>query len=270
MEGKRFKQRYQLVAKLGSGRLADTYVADDIQMGRQVAVKVLFDSLASDETYIRKLEAEARVAAELVHPNIVRTLDWGREDDSYFVVTEYVKGASIGEFLTSEGRFPPERAARIAAEVSAALQLVHGRRLLHGAISASNIFIDDIGQVKLLDVGMAWTATGRGTLQYISPEQAQGLAVDYRTDIYSLGIVLYQMLTGGVPFDAPDNETIIYQQVNEQPEEPSVINPAIPSELDSVVMKALAKDPARSGSAARGPWRGPSSPRSRARRGWRD
>jgi eukaryotic-like serine/threonine-protein kinase len=243
MEGRVFKERYRLTAKLGSGRLADSYLADDIQMGRQVVVKVIYSGIASDPAYIQKLEAEARVAAELGHPNIARTIDWGSEGDFHFVVTEYVKGRSIAEFLSSEGRFPPERSAQVAAELCSALQLVHSRGLVHGGISSSNVFIDDIGQVKLMDVGMAWTATGRGTPQFISPEQAQGLAVDARADVYSLGIVLYLMLTGAVPFDAHDSETVIYKQVNEQPTTPAVVNPAIPAELDALVMKALSKNP---------------------------
>jgi eukaryotic-like serine/threonine-protein kinase len=243
MEGKVFRQRYRLTAKLGGGRLADAYIADDLQMDRQVVVKVIYGQIASDAAYIQRLEAEARVAAELDQPNITRTLDWGREDELYFVVTEYVKGTGIAGHLSSEGKFPPERAAGVAGDVCKALQLLHSRGLVHGGISASNVFIDEIGQVKLMDAGMAWTATGRGTPQYVSPEQAQGLAVDARTDIYSLGIVLYEMLTGSVPFEDPDGETVIYKQVNEQPVAPSTANPSIPPDLSALVMKALVKNP---------------------------
>lgn len=244
MEGKEIKGRYRLKSKLGSGRLADTYLADDIQLGREVVVKVLYAQIASDASYIGKLEAEARVAAGLDSPIITRTLDWGREDDLYFVATEYVRGRSLADFLRTEGRFPAERAARVASDICEALSLAHSRGLVHGGISDSNVFIDEIGQVKLMDVGMAWTATGRGTPQYISPEQARGLAVDARSDIYSLGIVLYRMLAGRVPFDDPDNNAVIDRQVNEEPTAPSVIDPAIPADLNALVMKALAKDPA--------------------------
>jgi len=244
MEGKVLKQRYQLKQKMGSGRLADTYAADDLQLNKQVAVKVLYPQIASDASYIRRLEAELKVAAELDHPNITRAYDWGREDDLFFVVTEFVEGRSLRAVLASEGKLPPQRAARIASDVCGALELAHSRNLVHGGISTHNIFISEIGQVKLMDVGMAWTATGRGTPQYISPEQAQGLAVDARSDLYSLGIVLYDLLTGKVPFDDPSDETVIYKQANEEPVAPAVIDPAIPADLNALVMKALAKDTA--------------------------
>lgn len=244
MEGKVLKQRYQLKQKMGSGRLADTYAADDLQLNKQVAVKVLYPQIASDASYIRRLEAELKVAAELDHPNITRAYGWGREDDLFFVVTEFVEGRSLRAVLASEGKLPPQRAARIASDVCGALELAHSRNLVHGGISTHNIFISEIGQVKLMDVGMAWTATGRGTPQYISPEQAQGLAVDARSDLYSLGIVLYDLLTGKVPFDDPSAETVIYKQANEEPVAPAVIDPAIPAELNALVMKALAKDTA--------------------------
>jgi serine/threonine-protein kinase len=244
MEGKVFKQRYQLKQKMGSGRLADTYVADDLQLNKQVAVKVVYEQIASNPSYIQKLEAELKVAAELDHPNITKTYDWGREDDLYFVITEFVEGRSLKSVLSTDGKLPPQRAARVASDVCGALELAHSRSLIHGGISTHNIFISEIGQVKLMDVGMAWTATGRGTPQYISPEQAQGLAVDARSDIYSLGIVLYDLLTGKVPFDDPNAETVISRQINEEPVAPSVIDPAIPANLNALVLKALAKDPA--------------------------
>jgi serine/threonine protein kinase len=244
MEGKVFKQRYQLRDKLGSGRLADVYAADDLQLNQRVVVKVIYPEIASDASYIQRLEAESRIASGLDNPHITRTLDWGREDDLYFVVTEYIKGRSLREFLSSDGIFPANRAARVASDVCEALQLAHSRGLVQGGLSTHNIFIDEIGQVKLMDVGMAWTATGRGTPQYISPEQAQGLAVDARSDIYALGIVLYEMLTGKVPFDDPDYQSVVTRQINEEPVAPSVINPAIPAELNALIMKALAKNPA--------------------------
>ncbi len=244
MEGKVLKQRYRLSKKLGSGRLADTYYAEDIKMSMPVAVKVLYAEIAANASYIGKLEAELKVAATLQHPNITRPLDWGREGELYFVVSEFVSGQSLRQFLDGGEKLPPQRAARIASDICLALELAHSRSLVHGGIATNNIFISDIGEVKLMDVGMAWVATGRGTPQYISPEQAQGLAVDARSDLYSLGVVLYEMLTGRVPFDAPDVQDVIYKLANEAPEAPSSINPAVPATLDGLVIKGLSKDPA--------------------------
>ena len=244
MEGKIFKQRYQLREKLGSGRLADVYLADDRQMGRVVAVKVLYSKVASDPAYIQKLEAELKVAADLDQPNIVRPFDWGSEDGLYFVVTDYVEGRSLEDFLRTGGKLPADRSAKIAADVCRALALAHSRGLIHGGISTHNIFIDEIGEVKVMDIGMAWTASGRGTPQYVAPEQVQRLAVDARTDVYSLGIVLYEMLTGKVPFDDPDGQKVVNMQVNDEPVAPAVIDPSIPATLNALILEALAKDPA--------------------------
>lgn len=245
MEGKLFKERYRLKTKLGSGRLGDAYLADDLQLGREVVVKVLYQEFAGNEAYIQKLEAESRVASGLESPVIVKPLDWGRDEGLYFVVTDYVEGRSLARILASEGgRAPSERAARVSSEICGALQLAHARGLIHCGISTSNIFIDEFGQVKLMDLGMAWDATGRGTPQYISPEQAQGLTPDARSDLYSLGIVIYQALTGKVPFDDPDNQVVINSQLSQVPADPSVVNPAIPAPLSALVMKSLSKDPA--------------------------
>jgi beta-lactam-binding protein with PASTA domain len=244
MEGKTFKQRYQLKEKLGSGRLGDVYLADDLQVGRQVAVKTLYSQVVSDAAYIEKLEAELKVASALDQPNIVKTIDWGREDDLYFVVTDFVDGRSLKDFLATGGKLPADRAAKIASDTCRALALAHSRGLVHGGLSTNNIFIDEIGEVKVMDIGMAWTASGRGTPQYIAPEQAQRLAVDARTDIYSLGIVLYEMLTGKVPFDDPDSQVVLREQISEEPVAPAVIDPSIPAALNAIVMEALAKDPA--------------------------
>ncbi len=243
MEGKTFKQRYQLKEKLGSGRLGDVYLADDTQVGLQVAVKILYSQVASDAAYIGKLEAELKVAAGLDQPNTVKTIDWGWEDGLYFVVTDYVDGRSLKDFLVTGGKLPADRAAKVASDTCRALALAHSRGLVHGGLSSHNIFIDEIGEVKVMDIGMAWTASGRGTPQYIAPEQAQRLAVDARTDIYSLGIILYEMLTGKVPFDDPDSQVVLRKQVGEEPVAPAVIDPSIPATLNAIVMEALAKDP---------------------------
>ncbi|NPV58886.1 MAG: Stk1 family PASTA domain-containing Ser/Thr kinase [Actinobacteria bacterium] len=253
MLGKVFNQRYRIKEKLGSGGMADVYLADDLLLGREVAVKVLHAQYAADPVFIQRFRHEAQAAANLNHPNIVNIYDWGNEGELYYIVMEYVEGRDLKEILRSEGRLLPERAAEIAAEISAALQFAHRHNLVHRDIKPHNIFITDLGRVKVMDFGIAregngggMTQTGMvmGTPQYISPEQAQGLAVDGRSDIYSLGVVLYEMLTGRVPFDDPNPVTVTYRQVREDPIPPSVIDPEIPAALEAVVMKAMAKNPA--------------------------
>lgn len=253
MLGNVFNQRYRLKEKIGSGGMADVYLADDQLLGREVAVKVLHAQYAADPAFIQRFRQEAQSAANLNHPNIVNIYDWGNEGELYYIVMEYVEGRDLKEILRSDGRLLPERAAEIAAEVSAALQFAHRRNLVHRDIKSHNIFITSIGQVKVMDFGIAREGNGggitqtgmvMGTPQYISPEQAQGLAVDGRSDIYSLGVVLYEMLTGKVPFDDPNPVTITYKQVREDPVPPSVIDPEVPATLEAIVMKAMAKNPA--------------------------
>jgi serine/threonine-protein kinase len=253
MLGKVFNQRYRLKEKLGSGGMAEVYLADDLLLGREVAVKVLYAQYAADPAFIQRFRQEAQSAANLNHPNIVNIYDWGNEGDLYYIVMEYVEGRDLKEILRSEGRLLPERAAEIAAEVCAALQFAHRGNLVHRDIKPHNIFITNSGQVKVMDFGIAREGNGggitqtgmvMGTPQYISPEQAQGLAVDGRSDIYSLGVVLYEMLTGQVPFDDPNPVTITYKQVREDPMPPSVVDPEIPATLEAIVMKAMSKNPA--------------------------
>ncbi len=253
MLGRVFNQRYRLKEKLGSGGMADVFLADDLLLGREVAVKVLHPQYAADPAYIQRFRHEAQAAANLNHPNIVNIYDWGNEGDLYYIVMEYVEGRDLKEVLRSEGRILPERAAEITAEVCAALQFAHRHNLVHRDIKPHNIFLTSIGQVKVMDFGIAregngsgFTQTGvvMGTPQYISPEQAQGRPVDGRSDIYSLGVVLYEMLTGRVPFDDPNPVTVAYRHVREDPIPPSVIDPEIPPALEAVIMKAMAKNPA--------------------------
>jgi serine/threonine-protein kinase len=253
MLGRVFNQRYRLKEKIGSGGMAEVFLADDLLLGREVAVKVLHPQFASDPAFIQRFRQEAQSAANLNHPNIVSIYDWGNEGDLYYIVMEYVEGRDLKDILRSEGRLLPERAAEIAAEVSAALQFAHRRNLVHRDIKPHNIFITGLGQVKVMDFGIAREGNGSGitqtgvvmgTPQYIPPEQAQGLAVDGRSDIYSLGVVLYEMLAGQVPFDDPNPVTTAYKQVREDPVPPTVIDPEIPPTLEAIVMKAMAKNPA--------------------------
>ncbi len=244
LQTKLFKRRYRLRKRLGSGGLADIYFADDLLFQGSVIANVIYPGVAANPAYRERLEAQARMAAALDHPNIARTIDWGYEDGLYLLISEYVEGRSLGEVLRTEGKLPPPWAARTALAVCDALELAHSRNLVHGGLSTRNIMIDEIGQVKVEDFGMGWAASGRGYPQYISPEQIQRQATDGRSDIYSLGVILYQMLTGRVPFDDPDIKTTAYRQLNEVPVSPSVIDPSIPASPNAIAMKALAKNPA--------------------------
>lgn len=253
MLGRVFNERYRLKEKIGSGGMADVFLADDLLLGREVAVKVLHPQYAADPSFIQRFRHEAQAAANLNHPNIVNIYDWGNEGELYYIVMEYVEGRDLKDILKNEGRILPERAAEIAAEICAALQFAHRHNLVHRDIKPHNIFITSLGQVKVMDFGIAregngggMTQTGivMGTPQYISPEQAQGLQVDGRSDIYSLGVVLYEMLSGRVPFDDPNPVTVAYKQVREDPVPLSVIDPEIPPTMEAIVMKAMAKNPA--------------------------
>ena len=251
--GSVFGGRYRIREKIGSGGMSDVYLADDLTLSRPVAVKVLHSEYARDAGYIQRFRYEAQAAANLNHPNIVSVYDWGNEGDAYYIVMEYVEGRELKDLLREQGAFTPERAAEVAAEIAAALQFAHRRNLVHRDIKPQNVIITPTGQVKVMDFGIARAASGTGitqtgvvmgTAQYIAPEQAQGLSVDGRADIYSLGIVLYEMLAGRVPFDDENPLTVAYRQVRDDPVPPSMIVPGIPPAMEAIVMKALAKNPA--------------------------
>ncbi len=252
MLGNVFNNRYRLKEKIGSGGMADVYLADDLLLNREVAIKVLHQQYAADPSFIQRFRYEAQAAANLNHPNIVNIYDWGNEGDIYYIVMEYVEGRDLKQILLTEGRFMPERAAEIAAEICAALQFAHRQNLVHRDIKPHNIIITPMGQVKVMDFGIARVGTGNGmtqtgtvmgTAQYISPEQAQGQAVDARSDIYSLGVVLYEMLLGRVPFDDDNAIAVAYKQVKEDPVPISLVDRSMPPALEAIVMKALAKNP---------------------------
>jgi len=253
MLGRVLNGRYLIKEKVGAGGMSEVYLADDLSLVRPVAVKVLHPEFARDPGYIQRFRYEAQAAANLNHPNIVNVYDWGSEGDAYYIVMEYVEGRELKDLLREQGRFTPERAAEVAAEIAAALQLAHRRNLVHRDIKPQNVIITPTGQVKVMDFGIARAASGTGmtqtgvvmgTAQYIAPEQAQGLSVDGRADIYSLGIVLYEMLTGRVPFDDENPLAVAYRQVRDDPVPPSALVPGISPAMEAIVMKALAKNPA--------------------------
>ncbi|MEX0875720.1 MAG: Stk1 family PASTA domain-containing Ser/Thr kinase [Actinomycetota bacterium] len=245
-------KRYELVRRVGVGGMADVYLAEDTQLGREVALKILHAQYAGDESFVERFRREAMSAAKLQHPNIVQIYDSGAEGDFNFIVMEYVEGKSLKDHLAEEGQLETVDACRIAREVLAALAYAHRTGLVHRDIKPGNILISDEGKVQVTDFGIAraeagstMTQTGTilGTAYYLSPEQAQGLPLDGRSDIYSLGIVLYEMLTGRRPFEGDSPVSIAYKHVREMPRPPSNHREDLPRPLEAIVLNALAKRP---------------------------
>jgi eukaryotic-like serine/threonine-protein kinase len=251
-----FNGRYELHRRLGRGGMAEVYLARDQLLDRPVAVKVLFPALATDEGFVERFRREAQAAANLQHPNIVSVFDWGEANGTYFIVMEYVEGHTLAEMLRDEGRLHPDRAAEITADIAAALGFAHRNRVVHRDVKPGNVLITRDGGVKVADFGIAralsdstdqnLTKTGSvmGTATYFSPEQARGAPVDPRSDIYSLGCVLYEMTTGHPPFAGDSAVAIAYKHVQENPMPPRRYDPALPETLEAITLKCLAKNPA--------------------------
>lgn len=251
-----FNGRYELHRRLGRGGMAEVYLASDQMLDRPVAVKVLFPALATDPGFVERFRREAQRAAALNHPNIVSVYDWGEANGTYFIVMEYVEGDSLAELIQAEGRLHPDRAAEIASDMAAALGFAHRGGVIHRDVKPGNVLISPEGAVKVADFGIAraisdssdqnLTKTGSvmGTATYFSPEQARGAAVDPRSDVYSLGCVLYEMITGHPPFSGENAVAIAYKHVQETPVPPRQIDPALPDTLEAIILKCLAKNPA--------------------------
>lgn len=249
--------RYRLIRPLGAGGMASVCLAEDPRLGRQVAVKILHPQFASDPTFVARFEGEARMAAGLAHPNIVGVYDVGHDGDRYYIVMEYVEGETLKELIERQGALPAPRALALIGGVLSALTFAHNHNLVHRDIKAQNILLTPSGDVKVTDFGIArelagtmaatLTATGMviGTVQYFSPEQAQGRPATTQSDVYSAGIVLYETLTGKLPFEADNPLAVAMQQINQPPPLPSRLNPAIPASVEAIVLRALAKNPAQ-------------------------
>ncbi|HEX5309435.1 MAG TPA: Stk1 family PASTA domain-containing Ser/Thr kinase [Solirubrobacteraceae bacterium] len=245
--------RYRVVSKLGSGGMADVYLAQDTLLGRQVALKLLHHRFASDQEFVERFRREASSAAGLSHPNVVAVFDRGEWDDTYYIAMEYLPGRSLKAVVREHGGLAPCDAIDIVVQILLALRFAHKRGIIHRDIKPHNVILDEEGRAKVTDFGIAragasdMTMTGSimGTAQYLSPEQAQGHAVSESSDLYAVGVVLYELLTGRVPFEGESAVTIALKQVSAQPTPPSRLNPEVSPALDAVVMRALAKDPAR-------------------------
>ncbi len=242
--------RYRLDRKIGSGGMADVWLADDTELDRKVAIKVLHDNFAQDAEFVQRFQREAQSAAGLQHPNVVGIFDRGDFDGTYFIAMEYVDGPSLKDLV--KGGMSPKDAIDFTRQILKAARFAHRKGIVHRDLKPQNVLIDDEGRARVADFGIARagessdiTATGSvmGTAQYISPEQAQGKETTPRSDIYSIGVILYEALTGRVPFEGDSAVAVALKQVSEAPRRPSAINPNVPPALDAVVMRALAKDP---------------------------
>jgi len=253
--------RYQVQARIGSGGMAEVYRGHDPVLNRTVAIKILLSQWARDTSFVDRFRREAQAAARLNHPNIVAVYDSGADGDTQWIVMEFIEGKTLHEFL-SDGRRPTVvQACEIAGSICGALASAHAQGVIHRDIKPANVMVTRDGTVKLMDLGIARLVAGPetapqtsailGTASYMSPEQAQGRPVDERTDLYSTGAVLYELLTGRPPHTGDSPVAIAYKQVNEIPPPPSEINSDVTPALDAVAMRALAKNPANRYQSAR-------------------
>jgi len=245
--------RYRVISRLGSGGMADVYLAQDQLLGREVAVKVLHHHFAEDHEFVERFRREASSAAALSHPNIVGIFDRGEWDGTYYIAMEYVAGRSLKTIVREQGALDPAAAIDIVIQILRAARSAHRRGVIHRDLKPHNVILDEEGRVRVTDFGIAragasdMTLTGSimGTAQYLSPEQAQGFAVTAASDLYSIGVILYELLTGVVPFEGESAVAIAFKQVAAEPYPPSALRPGIPPSLDAIVLRALAKDPAQ-------------------------
>ena len=251
-EGTFLSGRYRLGEKVAGGGMGTVYRATDEKLGRDVAVKVLAPNLAGDESFVERFRREALAAAGLAHPNIANVFDYGQEDGTHFIVMELAPGRDLSRVLREEGPLPADRVARIVPQICAALGHAHAAGIVHRDIKPGNVIVDERDRVKVTDFGIAraagdskLTVTGSvlGTAHYISPEQAAGADLTPASDIYSLGIVTYELLTGAVPYTGESLMSVAMRHVNDEVPPPSAIDPNIPGHLDAIVRRATQKDP---------------------------
>ena len=246
-----FDGRYRVVRKLGSGGMADVYLAEDEELGRRVAIKILNDRHANDDQFVERFRREAKNAAGLSHPNIVSIYDRGEAEGTYYIAMEFLDGRSLKELLIARGPMAIDDAVAYTRQILNALRFAHKKGVVHRDIKPHNVMADPDGRLKVTDFGIARAGASQmteagaivGTAQYLSPEQARGAAVDQRSDVYAVGVVLYEMLTGHVPFTGDTPVEIAMKHLSDPPRPPSTIRPDVSPDLDMIVLRALAKNP---------------------------
>ena len=250
--GKMLANRYEILEKIGNGGMAIVYRAKDHVLNRFVAVKVLKDEFITDNEFIKRFRTEAQAAASLTHPNIVSIYDVGNEGDIYYIVMELIQGKTLKEIIVEDGKFSWKWSVNIAIQIASALETAHRHNIVHRDIKPHNIIITEDGMAKVTDFGIAKavsnstiTAFGTtiGSVHYFSPEHAKGGYTDAKSDLYSLGVVMYEMLTGRVPFDADTPVSVALMQVQDEPIEPRKLNPQIPISVNNIILKAMQKNP---------------------------
>ncbi len=258
-QARTLNNRYEIQSKLGDGGMAAVYKALDLKLNRIVAVKILRDSYASDPQFLTRFKREAQQAASLNHPNIVRVFDVGDDGDYHYIVMEYIEGPNLKDVILREAPFPNQRALELGAQICDAIAYSHANGLIHRDIKPQNILLDKTGRVKVADFGIAKSSTSStlteagitlGTVHYFSPEQAKGQPVLPQSDIYSIGIVLYEMMTGRIPFDSDNPVALALKHIEDTPLPPRQINPNIPPVVEQIILRTLAKNPAQRYSSA--------------------
>lgn len=254
MIGKSLAGRYELLEKIGEGGMAHVYRGWDSLLRRTVAVKVLKEQMTGDGAFVQRFRREAQAAAGLSHPNIVSIYDVGEEDNTHYFVMEYLHGKTLKEYIREKGRLPAAEAVTIASRIAEALTQAHAAGVIHRDIKPQNIIFSQNGQIKVADFGIAIAADGTtltcsdkiiGSVHYFSPEQARGSLAEKRSDLYSLGVILYEMITGQVPFNGESPVSVAMKHVQEQVVPPTSVAGNIPEPLERIVLKAMEKDPAR-------------------------
>lgn len=244
--------RYEIVDKVGSGGMSDVYKALDHKLNRYVAIKVLKPEFSEDKTFVSKFKVEAQSAAGLVHPNIVNVYDVGEDDTLHYIVMELIDGITLKKYIEKKGPLPVKEAVSIAIQVSQGIEAAHNNNIIHRDIKPQNIMISREGKVKVTDFGIARAASSNtinsnamGSVHYISPEQARGGYIDEKSDIYSLGITLYELITGKVPFEGDSTVSVALQHINDEIPSPKEIVPDLPVSVEKIILKCTQKKPDR-------------------------